>query len=323
MKKIISLALTLALLCVPVSAANQHGPEAGGTETSQYAAGMDRLAAEMERMIAEWGRLAAQGGWPTAQAVQPVAGSGLPALQGGENSVTMEDLKLFQERIDAVYGPGYAEGEMVLSCVKDAAVLCGLSWSSEENGAICIGKLKDRPGYIVTLGGTEPLNTEENVGIREDILAGFHQDNEYQKNATKAILDTIPAGEDIYIYGYSLGGMVMQQVLADQSVWGSYHIRSAVAFGSPVTALLRQKIVFLEDSSDVVPSLSAMSMLIPDLCRAYDSHLVRDGGYKTPVGAHVLSYVDSPVWNDVDLLGQPGGNVTLTVDMEQFWAFKG
>ena len=241
---------------------------------------------------------------------------------GAEDRVTEEDLALFLERIEAVYGPGYAQGEMVLRCAKDAAVLCGLSSASEENGAVCIGKLKDRPGYIVTLGGTEPFNTGENVGIREDILAGFHRDNEYQKNAVKAIIETVPPGEDIYIYGYSLGGMVMQQVLADRDVKDGYCVRAAVAFGSPVTALQRGKIVFLEDSGDAVPYLSVMSLLARRACRSYDTHIVRSGGYKTTAGAHALSYVDSHVWDDVDLMGQPGGSVTLTVDMEQFFTFK-
>ncbi len=240
-----------------------------------------------------------------------------------EDKVTTDDLNLFIERVEAVYGDGYSEGEMELNCIKDAAVLCGLSSASDEHGAICIGKLKDRDGYIVTLGGTEPFNTEENVGIREDILAGFHQDNKYRENAVSAIVDTIPFGADIYIYGYSLGGMVMQQVIADKSIKNNYNICSAVAFGSPVTTVRRQKIVFLEDTSDFVPYLSVMSMLAYRICRSYDTHIVRDGNYKTTIGGHALSYVDSPIWDDIDLLGVPGGNETLVVDMENFVTFKG
>ena len=52
------------------------------------------------------------------------------------------------------------------------------------------------------------------------------------------------------------------------------------------------------------------------------ANIVRSGGYKTTAGAHALSYVDSPVWDDVDMMGHPGGSVTLTVDMEQFFTFK-
>lgn len=248
----------------------------------------------------------------------------IPACACGVDDVdyiTINDIKIFTERIKTVYEKGYEQGEMQLTCAKDAAVLCGLSSASDENGAICIGKLKDRSGYIVTLGGTEVFNKNENLGIREDILAGFHHSNEYKKSVIKAIQDNIPAGEDIYIYGYSLGGMVMQQVLSDRSMRNSYNICAAVTFGSPVTALNRQKIVFLEDSSDLVPSMSAMSLLAGKICRSYDIHIVRDGGYMTTAGGHALSYVDNPIWDDIDLAGQPGGDLTLTIDMEQFFSF--
>lgn len=239
------------------------------------------------------------------------------------SDVTHEDVLLFIERIKEVYGNGYGEETMELNNIKDAAVLCGLSSASDEYGAIFIGKLLDRPGYIVTMGGTEPFNSDENVGIKEDILSSFNQSNEYKENTINAILSTVPSGEDIYIYGYSLGGMVMQQVLTDKSIQKNYNICTAVAFGSPVTALLRQRIVFIEDVSDVVPNLSVGSMLLPRLVRRYDTHIVRDGNYKTFIGAHALSYVDSNIWDDIDALGHIGENETLIIDMKNVVTFKG
>lgn len=221
--------------------------------------------------------------------------------------VTGEDVSMLIERIEAVYSKGYEEGSMTLTSIKDAAVLCGLS-AATDSGAICIFE-RMGGGYVVTLGGTEVTNSDENIGIKEDIQSAFNQSSAYKTNAINAITATVPAGEDVYIYGYSLGGMVMQQVLADGQIKENYNIRTAVAIGSPVTSISRRKILFIEDTNDLVPTMSAKSFLAGRLFRKYDTHIVRDGGYKTTAGGHALSYVDSDVWNDIDPYGTLSGGV--------------
>lgn len=235
------------------------------------------------------------------------------------SDVTQEDVSLFLERIETVYSEGYKEGTVTLSSIKDAAVLCGLS-AATDNGAICIFELVNCDGYLVTLGGTEITNADENVGLKEDILSAFNQSNDYKQNAINAILQNVPSGSNVYIYGYSLGGMVMQQIIADKQIKSNYDIKAAVAIGSPITTINRQKIVFIEDENDIVPNLSSKSLLMGRLFRRYDTHVVRDGGYKTTIGAHALSYVDSNVWNSIDVLGQESGSI-LVVDMNSLKTF--
>lgn len=238
-------------------------------------------------------------------------------------NINMDDLMLFITKIKEVYKDKYDGDEVVLNCIKDATVLCGLASASDEYRAICIGKLKNKPGYVISLGGTDLINAEENLGIKEDIQSAFNQYNEYMKNAIKAILETIPKGEDIYIYGLSLGGMVLQQVIADIDVKTNYNIKAAVAIGSPITDVNRQKIVFIEDENDIVPNLSVKSMLLSMIYRKYDTHIKRDGNYKTFIGAHALSYADSDVWNDVDVFGIVNGSNSLIIDLNNFVSFKG
>lgn len=232
--------------------------------------------------------------------------------------VTADDVELLLERIDVIYSNGYPEGSMTLSCIKDAAWLCGMS-SASENGAICIFEVSGG-GYLVTLGGTELTNNEENIGIKEDLLSGFNQSNEYKNSVIAAMQATIPEGSDVYIYGYSLGGMVLQQVLADKQIKGHYEFKSAVAIGSPVTSIARQKIIFIEDVNDLVPHLSGKSFLAGKLFRKYDNHIVRDGGYKTTAGGHALSYVDSDIWNDIDIFGGMDG-ASLVINMDSLKTF--
>lgn len=237
--------------------------------------------------------------------------------------VNKDDVTEFIERVKAAYSDGYAEGEMLLEDIRDAAVLCGLASASDERGSIFIAKLKDRDGYIVALGGTDITNQEENIGIKEDILSAFNRDNEYKNNVICAIGEYIPIGSDVYIYGYSLGGMVMQQVLADKAIRKNYCVVAAVAIGSPVVNINRQEIVFIEDTSDVVPYLSAGTVLMRKIFYSKDTHIVRDGGFKTTIGAHALSYVDSPVWADVDLFGEVCGGETILIDMTESISLPG
>lgn len=234
------------------------------------------------------------------------------------NDVTGEDVTMLIQRIREVYSKGYEEGTMTLTTIKDAARLCGLS-SATDSGAICIFEISGG-GYLITLGGTEVTNTEENIGIKEDIQSAFNQSSEYKSNVISAITQTVPSGSDVYIYGYSLGGMVMQQVIAERQIKGSYNIKAAVAIGSPVTSISRQRIVFIEDTSDLVPTMSAKSLLAGRLFRKYDTHIVRDGGYKTTAGGHALSYVDSEVWNDIDIFGTTGGR-TLEINVSTMKTF--
>lgn len=244
-------------------------------------------------------------------------------FEDSNQNINMDDLMLFITKIKEVYKDKYDGDEVVLNCIKDATVLCGLASASDEYRAICIGKLKNKPGYVISLGGTDLINAEENLGIKEDIQSAFNQYNEYMKNAIKAILETIPKGEDIYIYGLSLGGMVLQQVIADIDVKTNYNIKAAVAIGSPITDVNRQKIVFIEDENDIVPNLSVKSMLLSMIYRKYDTHIKRDGNYKTFIGAHALSYADSDVWNDVDVFGIVNGSNSLIIDLNNFVSFKG
>ena len=70
-------------------------------------------------------------------------------FRGFNEIVTIDDLKTFIEKIKRVYKDKYEGDEVVLNCIKDATVLCGLASASDEYGAICIGKLKNKPGYVV------------------------------------------------------------------------------------------------------------------------------------------------------------------------------
>ena len=81
--------------------------------------------------------------------------------------------------------------------------------------------------------------------------------------------------------------------------------------------------ISLSNFSLVVPSLSVKSMLLSRIYRRYDTHIKRNGNYKTFIGAHALSYADSNVWNDIDVFGIVNGANSLVIDLNNFVSFKG
>ncbi|WP_426348893.1 hypothetical protein ACPWSR_14200 [Alloiococcus sp. CFN-8] len=228
----------------------------------------------------------------------------------------METINQFLSRIKEIYGAGMPKGVQRFTCIKDMAILCGMVATSAEIGAIGIGNISPK-NYLVTLGGTEITNKTEALGVVEDLRSAFGLSNEYLMKSLKAITENIPKRSTIFMYGYSLGGMVMQQVMADKNIKNNYTIK-AVAIGSPITAINRQRITIIEDTSDIVPKLSFISVFLKKLLGSYDTHIIRNGGYKTTIGAHALSYVDSPVWDDVDVFGKVGGQGFVEIDMNNF-----
>lgn len=244
----------------------------------------------------------------------------IPAEACSDVDITKEDVDSLIDRLGEIYGDEYPQGEVTFSSIKDISLMCGMSSTSDNVGAVGICKIDNLDGYLVLMGATEVFNFKENNGIKEDILSAFNLSNEYKNNTVKYIKENIPKGANIYIYGYSLGGMVMQQVISDRQIKKDYNIEVAVAIGSPVVTINREKIIFIEDSSDVVPYLSIKSLLVGRLFKKYDTHIEKDGGYKTTIGAHALSYVDSSVWDNIDVFGMSSGN-TLTINMDNFTSF--
>ncbi len=112
--------------------------------------------------------------------------------------------------------------------------------------------------YLVTLSGTESVENQT-TDWQTDIQAGFGFENDYTKNVVQTILDNVPEGSNLFLAGHSLGGMVAQQVIANDQIKEKYNVRFTVAFGSPAVGQgsgregqIRRMGVY----NDIVPNLS-------------------------------------------------------------------
>lgn len=236
---------------------------------------------------------------------------------------TIDDGKELVRRIIDIYGKGYPTGVKTYANVRDMAFLCGLCATDGEIGSIGICPLNSPVGlYLLSLGGTELTNKREALGVGEDVLSAFGADNDYCKAVLRVTKENLPEGSEVFICGYSLGSMVLQQVLADADFCSRYIIRHAVGIGCPViNPGIRRPIVRINDVKDTVRMLSKWSVLYRQSSSKFDTELLRDGGYKSVAGGHALSYVESPVWDDVDVFGTPDGRGMITVDFGKYLHF--
>ena len=233
--------------------------------------------------------------------------------------ITLNDIILFISEIRRIYGDGVPTGVHTYDNIRDMAYLCAISAQDTTLGAIGVCPIDDGR-WLMTLGGTELMNSQEALGVKEDISAAFGASNEYLEAVLRVLFRNIPSGAHIVMAGYSLGSMVMQQALADGQIQRAYAIDAAIGIGCPIVEPhKRQAIVRINDKFDSVRNASLWSTL--HIGTGKDTEILRDGGYKTTIGAHALSYVASPVWDAVDILGIVNGNNTILVDFSRFAHF--
>jgi len=86
--------------------------------------------------------------------------------------------------------------------------------------------------YLVALAGTNFAEGQSN-GLIADILSGTESNSPYLQNALEAILETIPKGSKIMFAGFSLGGMMSQQLMVQSAILENYDIIQVTIVGSP------------------------------------------------------------------------------------------
>lgn len=230
-----------------------------------------------------------------------------------------EDWRAFVARVHEVYGKKEEPGVHTYHCVTDMAYLCTTSVGKPDIG--CIGVVPaqlERDGittdvYLISLAGTEFVkNQATNIGT--DFRVAFERDNAYLRAIVKAITENIPQGANLFFVGISLGGMVSQQAAADERLKSRYNILHVLAVGSPLICPDNRMgtVRRIADKRDLVPHLSVASVFRAKPYR--DEEAVEDGGYKSFVGGHALSYVDADVWKDYDVLGYKNGSASITYD---------
>lgn len=185
---------------------------------------------------------------------------------------------------------------------------------------ICATNTGEKEVYLITLSGTEIVENQS-TGYITDLKVGFNCNNAYLRNTVSVILNNIPRESNLILSGHSLGGMVAQQVAADNSIKKNYNVLNTVTFGSPMISKGRREgtVKRLGDIADIVPYLSVTGRPVSKV-----SGLNREnGGYAANAyQAHVDSYIRSDIWGAYDVLGQKGGECYFMLDLSTQRYFK-
>lgn len=169
--------------------------------------------------------------------------------------------------------------------------------------------------YLITLSGTE-LIKNQSTGYLTDLLSGFNLDNAYLQNVVSIVTENIPAGANLVFAGHSLGGMICQQVIANDTIKANYNVLNTVCFGSPLLAAGSREgsVQRLGDTSDVIPYMSGS--LFNNTIWALAGLNRENGGYGTNLlNAHVESYLRADVWGKYDAVGKKNGGAKITLDL--------
>ena len=201
-----------------------------------------------------------------------------------------------------------------------SAQVADLVWDGYNEGqygpiSIIEGKLNNKNIYLVTLSGTEDVEGQS-TGYLTDLLSGFNLKNAYYDNVVSIINANIPANSNIVLAGHSLGGMIAQQVAANDTIKANYNVLNTVCFGSPLLSAGSREgtVKRLGDTSDVVPYLSG-SMFNNTVWAVWGLNR-ENGGYGTAVvDAHCESYLRDDVWGAYDVTGTKNGSAKMTLNL--------
>lgn len=165
-----------------------------------------------------------------------------------------------------------------------------------------------RDVYVSFLRGTDASwDKADPLGMPVCLKSACAKDNIFYSLVKNAILDNVPAGSDLMFIGHSLGGMVCQQLGADETLRTKYNVLSVMTMGSPYV-VGKGKLCPLKrfaDRADFIPSTCSAvlfaNIFIGNVVHEYGGH------FGHVVKSHCDSYEFSEVWAKYDCFGIANG----------------
>lgn len=184
-----------------------------------------------------------------------------------------------------------------------------------RRGVLSIPGCVDMDVWTVGLRGTDgSMDKTSPLSLPTCFKSATARENVFFTLVKSAMLREIPAGANVVFIGHSLGGMVSQQLGADEELKSTYRLLNVLTFGSPYVPFRgnRCNLHRMIERADLIPmTCSAALFANPFLGRvSFESA----GYYFRPLGAHCDSYEKSPVWRDYDCFGIKNGGRYLTLE---------
>lgn len=173
---------------------------------------------------------------------------------------------------------------------------------------------EDTGVWVIGLRGTNgSMDKTDPLSLPVCIRSGCSRENIFFSLVKEAIKKEIPAGEKIIYIGHSLGGMVCQQLGADEELKSTYKTLNVLTLGSPYVLFRGSKCPLhrMAEKADIIPFVCSLA--------AFGNHFMgnvtyESGGYYFNfLGAHCESYEKSEVWRKYDCFGIENGGRYLSL----------
>ena len=192
--------------------------------------------------------------------------------------------------------------------VRDTKLIAIYEATLHENGK------DDRDVYYVVCKGLDftEFDPDQPRSYANAIRIGLSDENNtYVKAVVNAVENSVKPGSDLVFVGHSLGGMVIEQVIANRTIKSRYNVLYSMAIGSPyilTSGIKEGKLIRIVDKLDPVPFLS-----IPLLANPLLGNVATESSYLCPL-IHFRSYESGSCWKKYDALGNKYGKATITLN---------
>lgn len=176
----------------------------------------------------------------------------------------------------------------------------------DENG-------EKRDIYLVAMRGTnQSRNPRDPLSLNTCLQAFMGHLSNYLYAVKKAMLAEIPQGATVALVGHSLGGMIAQQLAADETVNATFHLLNALAIGSPFVPV-KGRVCPLHRFADKADFIPWLGFSVKANLKTAKPVFESNGYLGKPVLAHTDSYRNAPSWMRYDPFGDPDGGRRLTL----------
>jgi len=169
------------------------------------------------------------------------------------------------------------------------------------------GKIVESSLYYVVCRGLDLTETDmsKSRSIINAIKIGIsNENNSYVKTVVDAVTSTVPVDSKIIFAGHSMGGMVIQQAIANDTLKDNYNILHTLSVGAPYIITSGEKegsLIRAVDNLDPIPFVS-----IPFLANPLIGNIKTETSFKFGL-VHFKSYDEGDCWDKYDALGNYKG----------------
>ena len=202
----------------------------------------------------------------------------------------------------------FADNGKTIRNVNEAyALVHGTDLIDIYTAKLYVGGKDAKDVYYVVCRGLDftELDMSQPRSLANAIKIGLsNENNSYVRTLVSTVNTYVPAGAKLVFVGHSMGGMVIEQAIANSQLKAKYEILYSMSIGSPYILTKGSKegyLVRIVDRLDPVPFLS-----IPLLANPLIGNVDLETSFKAPL-VHFKSYEQGSCWRSYDALGVKGG----------------